>query len=99
MDNKKLTIQDIAKRAGVSPATVSRVLNNYAHVSEKKRAKVMAVIENLDYRPALRRAQCGRSVHLDRFLDRSSRDDAVCRGYYSRRAGCAVGDGSHSDGD
>ncbi|MCC7207727.1 MAG: LacI family DNA-binding transcriptional regulator [Anaerolineae bacterium] len=45
-------MHDIAKQAGVSPATVSRVLNNYAHVSQKKRARVMAVIESMEYRPS-----------------------------------------------
>lgn len=69
MDNKKLTIQDIAKRAGVSPATVSRVLNNYAHVSEKKRSKVMAVIEHLDYRPSFTaRTMRTQRSHLIGFL-------------------------------
>jgi len=34
------TIYDVAKRAGVSIATVSRVLNNSSHVSEKTKQKV-----------------------------------------------------------
>ncbi|GGI98322.1 LacI family transcriptional regulator [Alicyclobacillus cellulosilyticus] len=46
------TIYDIAKRAGVSPATVSRVLNSYPDVSPKTRAKVQRVIQDLDYQPS-----------------------------------------------
>jgi LacI family transcriptional regulator len=50
--NKKPTIQDIARLAGVGPGTVSRVLNDHPNVSAKTRAKVMAVIEKADYRPS-----------------------------------------------
>ena len=39
-----LTIYDISERAGVSIATVSRVLNNSANVSERTRQKVLSVI-------------------------------------------------------
>lgn len=51
---KKATISDIAKRAGVSPATVSRVLNDFDYVSEEKREAVMKAIEELDYRPSFK---------------------------------------------
>ncbi|SET24302.1 LacI family DNA-binding transcriptional regulator [Paenibacillus sp. NFR01] len=44
-------INDIAQRAGVSVATVSRVLNGNPYVSEAKRAAVQRVIEELDYTP------------------------------------------------
>ncbi|MFN8375109.1 MAG: LacI family DNA-binding transcriptional regulator [Anaerolineae bacterium] len=50
--NKKPTIQDIAEKAGVSPATVSRVLNNYEHISSKKRQRVEKAMLELDYRPS-----------------------------------------------
>lgn len=49
---KKPTIQDIAKRAGVSPATVSRVLNKFDYVSDEKRQIVLQVMTDLDYRPS-----------------------------------------------
>ncbi len=45
------TIYDIAKKAGVSIATVSRVFNNSANVSEKSRNKVLAVAEEIGYHP------------------------------------------------
>lgn len=50
--NKKPTIQMIAHLAGVGPGTVSRVLNDHPNVSENTRAKVLAVIERMDYRPS-----------------------------------------------
>jgi len=44
-------IRDVAERAGVSPATVSRVLNGVGSVNEDLRRKVLDVVEELDYRP------------------------------------------------
>jgi len=45
------SISDIAKKAGVSKSTVSRVINHHPHVSEETRQKVMALINELDYIP------------------------------------------------
>ena len=42
---------DVAKLAGVSHQTVSRVLNDHPHVSAKTRAGVLAAIRDLGYRP------------------------------------------------
>lgn len=47
------SIKDVARVAGVSTATVSRVLSNGAHVRPEVRARVMAAVEQLDYRPNL----------------------------------------------
>ncbi len=49
---KHATISDVAERAGVSVPTVSRVLNQVVPVSEKRRKRVLAAIEELDYRPS-----------------------------------------------
>ncbi|SHE97289.1 MULTISPECIES: LacI family DNA-binding transcriptional regulator [Caloramator] len=46
-----LNIRDIAKLAGVSPATVSRVINNSANVNEEKRQRVLEVLEQTGYKP------------------------------------------------
>lgn len=46
-----ITINDIAERAGVSLATVSRVMNNSGYVKEETRKKVMDIIEELNYVP------------------------------------------------
>jgi LacI family transcriptional regulator, repressor for deo operon, udp, cdd, tsx, nupC, and nupG len=48
-----VTIQEVAKAANVSVATVSRVLNNSPSVNQKTRESVQAVIEKLNYRPNL----------------------------------------------
>ncbi|WP_246218403.1 LacI family DNA-binding transcriptional regulator [Litoribacterium kuwaitense] len=45
------TIQDVAKAAKVSIATVSRVLNNQPGFSEKTKARVLQAIEDLGYQP------------------------------------------------
>lgn len=49
----KATITDVAKHAGVSMKTVSRVLNNEPNVAEKTREKVLAVARDLHYSPNL----------------------------------------------
>lgn len=46
-----MNIYDIAKLAGVSIATVSRVVNDSDKVTEKTRQKVLSVMEELDYTP------------------------------------------------
>jgi LacI family transcriptional regulator len=46
-----MKIIDVAKLAGVSPATVSRVLNESSLVTEKTKIKVMQAIEELGYFP------------------------------------------------
>ncbi len=45
------TIKDVAKRAGVTIGTVSRVLNNKKWVSEDCRKKVLVAIKDLHYKP------------------------------------------------
>ncbi|PZE22750.1 LacI family DNA-binding transcriptional regulator [Paenibacillus xerothermodurans] len=45
--------KDVARRAGVSQTTVSRVLNGAAGVKPKTREKVLRAIEELNYRPNL----------------------------------------------
>lgn len=47
------TINDVARRAGVSAATVSRVMNDTKPVSPELRQRVMQAMEELDYRPNL----------------------------------------------
>jgi LacI family transcriptional regulator len=48
---KPANILDIAKLAGVSRSTVSRVLNNHPDVNEKTRAKVLSVVARANFIP------------------------------------------------
>ena len=48
---EKVSIIDVAKRAGVSPATVSRVLNKTANVSPELRERVLSAVSELNYVP------------------------------------------------
>lgn len=48
-----MNLNDVAKRARVSPATVSRVLNNTAGVKSSTRQRVMKVVGELNYQPNL----------------------------------------------
>jgi len=50
-EKSKITIYDVADRAGVAISTVSRVLNNSTDVSEPTRVRVLKAIEELQFRP------------------------------------------------
>lgn len=47
----KITIKEVAKRANVSTATVSRVLNNNYPVSDEARKEVLKAASELNYKP------------------------------------------------
>ena len=51
MSVKSTTLLDVARLAGVSTATVNRVLKKQGYVSEEARAKVLAAVESTRYRP------------------------------------------------
>ena len=51
MPNKKISIEDVARRAKVSITTVSRVINNVHTVSKKNCAKVEEAIAHLKFNP------------------------------------------------
>lgn len=59
--NEKITINDIARRTGLSKGTVDRVLHNRGEVSKKSYEKVMEVIRELDYEPNLYASLLARS--------------------------------------
>ena len=52
-NKQAVTVYDIALKAGVSPATVSRVLRGATHVGEDKRSSVLEAARALHYRPNL----------------------------------------------
>ena len=50
-NQKRTTIKEVAKKAGVSVATVSRVMNNQDIVKDEKKTKVLQAIADLNYVP------------------------------------------------
>mgnify|MGYP000730172141 FL=1 len=69
MGRERVSIYHIAKEAGVSPATVSRVLTGNANVSTEKRIKVEALIKKYDFRPnAMARSLSSTQTKLVGFL-------------------------------
>lgn len=58
------TIADVAKRAGVAPSTVSRVLNDSGYASEETRQRVLAAVKELNYAP---------NVHAERLRTGTSK--------------------------
>lgn len=60
------TVKDVADLAGVSTATVSRVLNNHPQVAGETRSRVLWAVEKLGYRPSrvARRLRMGGSQIL-----------------------------------
>lgn len=50
-EKKNYSIYDVAKKAGVSIATISRALNNSKFIKDQTKDKVLKVIKELDYRP------------------------------------------------
>jgi DNA-binding LacI/PurR family transcriptional regulator len=48
---KKTTVKDVSQKAGVSTATVSRVLAGFDEVSQDTRQRVLAVVQELNYQP------------------------------------------------
>lgn len=68
---RTVTIKDVALHAGVSPKTVSRVMNGEQHVRAEVRDLVLRVVEELDYRPNIfaRGLSSSRSYLIGLFLD------------------------------
>jgi len=59
---KRLTLDEIAKLAGVSRATVSRVVNDYPHIKPEVRERIQAIITQTGFQPNL----IARSLASDR---------------------------------
>lgn len=51
--NPSVSIKDVARESGVSPATVSRVINNLPSVKEENRKNVLAAIKKLKFQPSV----------------------------------------------
>ena len=61
-----VTIEDVARAAGVSAMTVSRVINKEKNVRDKTRARVLDAVQRLRYSPnmAARSLAAGDATHI-----------------------------------
>lgn len=65
----KPTIYDIAREAGVSATTVSKVINNTGRISDKTKKKILKIMEDLNFQPnVLASAMKGKSTYSIAFL-------------------------------
>jgi LacI family transcriptional regulator len=66
MARKTVTIRDVARKAGVSPGTVSRAMNDSPLVNEETRERIMRVVQELNYVPNLvaQRLSTGRTLTI-----------------------------------
>ena len=78
MQRRLATLDDVAREAGVSQQTVSRVLNNPGVVSERTREKVIRAMQTLRYVPN-RSAQllAGKSAPSIGLITRLCRRDSM----------------------
>ena len=78
---KPATIRDVAMRAGVSLATVSRALNGSSLVNEETKRRVVAVAEELDFAPSqsARRLSLGKTQTITVVVSFLTRPQAADR--------------------
>ena len=78
---KRATIRDVALRAGVSQATVSRTLNGSPLVNEDTKRRITAVVEELDFAPSLsaRRLSLGKTQTISVVVSFLTRPQAAER--------------------
>ena len=65
-----VTIRDVARKAGVSPGTVSRAMNGSSLVSEPTRQRILEVVQTLNYTPNLtaRKLSLGKTLTISVIL-------------------------------
>jgi len=79
-----MNIYEIAKKAGVSIATVSRVINNSPNVKQETRAKVEAVLRQYRYTPnAIARSLAIKATHTIGVLTSDVRDSYYATAIYT----------------
>ena len=63
------TLKDVAREAGLTVTTVSRVLNNRGYISDNARQRVAKAMRKLNYRPnELARSLQNKSSNTTRYL-------------------------------
>ncbi|NQD70125.1 LacI family DNA-binding transcriptional regulator [Sphingobacterium shayense] len=75
-DKELVGVKEIARRAGVSIATVDRVLHNRTGVSQKTKEKILAIIKDLDYKPNIlaRRLASSKTMQLYTLIPEVSKE-------------------------
>ena len=79
MMGKNITIRDIAREAGVSISTVSRVLNGSANVRDDKKKEILRVIDKYDFQPNM----LARSLIQTQTMQIGFIVADICNPYYS----------------
>ncbi|SNY15726.1 transcriptional regulator, LacI family [Orenia metallireducens] len=79
----KVTIQDIADRAEVSPSTVSRVLNNKGRISEKTEEKVLAIAQQLGYKSRNSNGKSEESKNIAIIFNNKLNENLALNHFYS----------------
>ena len=76
------TMREVAKRAGVSPATVSRVLNKTHYISEETEKRVLEVVGQMKYFKNVhaRRLATGRSDLFGLVISEMTASEALIEG-------------------
>ena len=67
--SRRVTLEDVARRAGVSRAAVSKTLNERDDVAADTRARILAAVRELGYRPTTERRDTPRGPTLVAVLD------------------------------
>jgi len=90
VSRKRSTIDDVARRAGVSIKTVSRVLNNEPNVRPATRDRVMRAASELEYRPNLsaRRLAANRAFVIAMLYDNPKAPDYVAEFQHGALRAC-----------
>ncbi len=77
------TIKDVAKMAGVSPSTVSRVIGNHPKISQATKDRVAEAMETLQYRPnAIARSLANKTTKTLGLLLPNSDEDLLQNPFY-----------------
>ncbi len=93
----KPKLSDVAALAGVSPTTVSRVLNNRGYLSENTRTKVHEAMRELGYRPnAIARSLQGQRSQMVVYLPHGCEPLLRGDGVPPRKPPCRRGLPGHS---
>ncbi|MFD2670872.1 LacI family DNA-binding transcriptional regulator [Marinicrinis sediminis] len=85
----KVTINDIAKAAGVSKSTVSKVMNDSPTISEATKRKVREIMKQMNYTPSSIATQLARqsSFNIGLVVDMSRQNDFLNHDFYNIMGG------------